>query len=81
MPNKAKDHSAMQKSVCALCFRKPKTLRNISPRVRIMIQDMVMGDFSDESWIWLPTSICTGCYKDLHDCQKDPRYVPKTYLQ
>ena len=73
MPHKAKDHSEMQKSVCALCFRKPITIRNISPRVRMMIQEMVMGDFSDERRSWLPTSICTGCYKDLHDCQKDNR--------
>ena len=68
-----KDHSAMQKSVCVMCFRKPKHLRNISSKVRIMIEELVLEDFSEEKWNWLPTVICSGCYKDLHDCTQDSR--------
>ena len=69
----AKDHPAMQKSVCAVCFRKPKRLRNISAKVKISIQENVLPDYDSENWSWLPTSICDGCYKGLWDLQKDPK--------
>ena len=69
----AKDHVAMQKSVCAVCFRKPKSLRNISVKVKISIQNFIVPNFDTEEWEWLPKSICSGCYKDLYDVKKNPR--------
>ena len=68
-----KNHADMQRSDCAVCFRKPKTLRNISDKVKIQIQETVLPQFSSEAWDWLPTVICAGCHKDLRDIQKNPR--------
>ena len=68
-----KDHAAWQKGVCAICFRKQKTLRNIAERVKIQIKEIILPGFGDNEWDWLPTVICGGCYKDLQDFQKNNR--------
>ena len=75
-----KDHSGMQLSVCSVCFRKPKkTLRGISAKVKIQIQDAVM---SSQSMILnlgvgcpLSSVELAACYKDLGDLQKNSKYV------
>ena len=69
----AKDHAAMQRSVCTVCFRKPKNLRNITPRLKISLKEFVWPNYDTEDWDWLPTVICQGCYKGLYDAAKDPR--------
>ena len=68
-----KNHSAMQKCVCAVCFRKPPNLRNISARVSISIKENILPEFGSNDWDWLPTSICAGCYKNIYDFMKNPR--------
>ena len=75
MPHARKDHVGMQLSVCAVCFRKPKTLRGISAKVKISIQEEILPEFDSEPWSWLPTVICGTCYKDLRDHQLDNKYV------
>lgn len=77
MPYTAKDHPAMQRSVCGVCFKKPKTLKNITARVKVQIQEAILPEFGSEDWNWLPTVICGGCYKDLYDFQKNPRYLAR----
>ena len=42
-----KDHAAWQKGVCAICFRKQKTLRNIAERVKIHIKEIIVPQFGD----------------------------------
>ena len=79
MPYQVKNHSDMAKCVCAVCFRTPKTIRNITPRVVNLVKDLVLSDFGEEKWDWLPSSICSGCYKNLHDCQINPRYLSIIY--
>ena len=68
-----KDHSAMQKSVCAVCFRKPKNLINISAKVQISIKEYIFPPFATEEWDWLPRSICSGCYKDIYNFKNNSR--------
>ena len=68
-----KNHSQMQKVVCAVCFRKPANMRNISDRVKITIKESILPDFGTGEWDWLPTSICSGCYKDIADFKQDPK--------
>ena len=75
MPHTTKDHAAMQKSVCAVCFCKAKTMKNISARLEISVKELILPEFGSDEWSWLPTSICGGCYKDLYDFQKNSRYV------
>ena len=70
----AKNHFAMQRCVCAICFRKPKNLVNISAKVKMSIKEFILPDFEAVEWDWLPTSICSGCYKNLYDVKKDHRY-------
>ena len=67
-----KNHSQMQKVLCAICFRKPANVRNISDRVKITIKESILPDFGTDEWDWLPTSICSGCYKDIADFKQDP---------
>ena len=69
----AKDHNAMQKSVCAICFRKSKNLRNISAKVQVQIEEAILPAFGSDEYDWLPTSICLGCYKDIHEWKKNTR--------
>ena len=74
MPNHPKDHAAMQRSVCAVCFKKPQTLRNISASVKIQIKEFCQFDqFDADEWSWLPAVICGGCYKGLADIGKNSR--------
>ena len=75
MPNKPKDHSAMQASICALCFLKPKTLRNISASISSLIVKSIFPYFEDMPW--LPTHICGGCYMELNRLKKDPCHLVK----
>ena len=75
MPHPAKNHAAMQKCVCAVCFHKPKSLRNISDKVKISIQEAVLPGFDTAPWSWLPTAICDGCYKELRDIKDNPGYA------
>lgn len=69
-----KDHAAMQRSVCAVCFRKPKNLIKISAKVNITIKEFILPDFGTDKWDWLPTVVCSGCYHDLYAVKKNPRY-------
>jgi hypothetical protein len=68
-----KGHVDMQRSVCVVCFRKQKVLRPISAKVKISIKEFVFTDYDTEDWDWLPTVICSGCYKGLYDIGKNPR--------
>ena len=77
MPHKAKTHYEMQKSVCLVCFKKPKTLRNITPRVESLVKTSIPLLSNNDEWSWLPTVICGGCYKDLEDVRKDPSCTVK----
>ena len=77
MPHKAKTHPEMQNSVCLLCFRKPKTLRNISPMVDSLLKTVIPLLCNTEEWTWLPTKICGGCFFELHKVKKDPRHAVK----
>ena len=63
----------MQRSMCAVCFRKQKILRSISAKVKMEIKEYVFANFDTEDWDWLPTKICSGCYKGLYDIAKNPR--------
>ena len=72
MSNK-KTHIDIQKSVCVMCFRKPKHMKNISEKVKISIKELVLHDYDEDEWSWLPTVICNGCYKDLYDCKTDSK--------
>ena len=69
----AKDNSVMQKSVCMMCFKKPKVMKNISEKVKISIKEGVLPEYDTDRWSWLPTSICGGCYKNMYDWKKNPR--------
>ena len=69
-----KDHNAMKLSVCAICFRKPKNLRNISAKVKIQIQEAILSEFDDERFDWLPKMICLTCYKDIAIWKQNHRY-------
>ena len=69
-----KSHNAMRLSVCAICFRKPKNLRNISAKVKIQIQEAILPEFGSERFDWLPTMICLTCYKDIAVWKQNPRY-------
>ena len=69
----AKGHAQMQRSVCAVCFKKPKNLRNISAKVKGSIMEHCFSEFDTEEWGWLPSVICAGCFKGLHDIDKNPR--------
>ena len=75
MPHKPRDHAAMQHSVCAVCFKKHKTLRPISRNVRLQIKDKCLNEFDSDEWSWLPTVICGGCYLRLAEVVKNPRFV------
>ena len=77
MPHNPKDHAAMQRSVCAVCFKKHKTLRNISKKVKTQIKDKVLQEFDSSEWSWLPTVICGGCYVRLAEVVENPRFVFK----
>ena len=71
-----KSHLEMQKSLCIVCFKKQKTLRNISARAEITIKELVLPGFGTDEWDWLPTSICGGCYKELYVAKNNPGLVP-----
>ena len=68
-----KDHDAMQRSVCAMCFKKPKNLWKISAGCLISIKEHCLADFDSDKWSWLPKVICSGCYRALHEASKNPR--------
>ena len=72
-----KDHSAMQKSVCSVCFRKPKNLINISAKVHISIQEYILPTFGTADWAWLPSVICSGCYHELYAVKTNPKHTVK----
>ena len=66
MPHKAKNHEEMQKCVCVMCFKKPKNLRNLTPRIVTMLGNLVLNDYkNEEKWDWLPKVICVGCCVEL----------------
>ena len=75
MPKSKKDHAAMQKAVCLVCWRKQKNLRNISNKVKMEIKEHVLEDYDSEAKSWLPSVICGGCYKNLHDVKMNSEYV------
>ena len=75
MPTSAKNHSEMQTSVCLLCFKKPKTLRNITPATRQLIKEFIPDLENTEDWQWLPTVICGGCYLELSKIKKNPNHT------
>ena len=77
MPTKAKDHSQMQKSVCLMCWRKPKHLKNVSPAIKEQYKELVLPELGSDEWSWLPSVICLGCYTDLRHAKADPSYVLK----
>ena len=77
MPNYPKEHAAMQRSVCAVCFKKHKTLRSISDKVKTQIKDKCLTEFDSDEWSWLPTVICGGCYMRLAEVVRNPRFVFK----
>ena len=82
MTTKAKSHEEMQRSVCVMCFRKQKHLKNMTLRISETFKQLVFSDFQNEEWAWLPTVICLGCYSELHKAMVDPRYVLKhTYYE
>ena len=54
MPTTAKGHSEMQKSVCIMCFKKPKHLKNISSTISELFKKLVLQDYQSEKWVWLP---------------------------
>ena len=65
----------MQKAVCLVCWRKPKNVRNISRKVGMEIKEHVFEEYDTDAWSWLPTVICAGCYKNLHDVKINSEYV------
>ena len=67
----------MQKSVCALCFRKSGRMINISARLQITVKEAILPSFGSDEWDWLPSVICSGCYKDLYDYKKNPKFTLK----
>ena len=67
------DHAVWQKGVCAICFHKQKTLRNIAERVKIQIKEIILPRFGENDWDWLSSVICSGCYKDLQEFQRNNR--------
>ena len=73
----AKNHSEMQKAVCALCFRKSGRMINISARLHISIKEAILTEFGSDAWAWLPSVICSGCYKDLYDYKQNPKFTLK----
>ena len=73
MPTSAKSHNEMQRSVCFVCFRKPKNLRNITPRLESMLKEVISIPYSSEEWSWLPTVICGGCCLELCKVTKNPQ--------
>lgn len=77
MPTSAKSHNEMQKSVCFVCFLKPKTLRNITPRLESMLNNATSISYSSEEWSWLPTVICGGCCLALDKVSKNPKHTFK----
>ena len=79
MPTTAKSHAEMQNSVCILCFRKPSHLRNITPRLKLMISKVLPIPWStDDKWAWLPTKICGGCCIQLDRTINNPRHILST---
>lgn len=77
MPNSAKTHFEMQASVCFLCFRKPKHLRNITPRLESMLESVMTIPFTSKEWSWLPTKICGGCCSELERVKRNPKHPLK----
>ena len=77
MPHAAKNHSEMQKSVCCMCWKKPKNLRNMTPLVRGLFKQLVFTGIDEESWSWLPKVICLACMTELRHAKTDSKRTLK----
>ena len=77
MPHAAKTHHEMQKSVCCMCWKKPKNLRNMTPLVREMFKQLVFIGIDEKSWSWLPQVICLACMTELRHAKTDPKRTLK----
>ena len=79
MPHTPKTHDAMQKSVCVMCFKKPKNLLNLkAPSKLERFQNLVLTDYGKtESWNWLPNVICAGCDSELRVATAKPNHPIK----
>ena len=77
MPHAAKKHSETQKSVCCMCWKKPKNLRNMTPLVRGLFKQLVFTDIGDESWSWLHQVICLACMTELRHAKTESKRTLK----
>ena len=73
----AKKHSDMQKSVCTVCFRKTGRMIPISKKLQITVQEAILPGYGSDDWAWLPSVICSGCYKELYTFKHDAKHTLK----
>ena len=73
----AKKHSDMQKSVCTVCFKKTGRMIPISKKLQITVQEAILAGYGSDDWAWLPSVICSGCYKELYTFKHDAKHTLK----
>ena len=76
MPTIKRSHSENRNVVCILCFKKQKTeLRKINQNTQTLLEKHIICDssnnLSQESLMWLPTVVCTGCINALKKFDSD----------
>ena len=67
------DQDASILSVCAVCWRKNKSMGRVSDKLADLIRKHVFKDFSTQN-TYLPRVICDGCRKTITDIEKVGNY-------
>ena len=54
----------------------------LTPRIIGLFKQLLLSDFQNEQWAWLPAVICHGYYSELNRVMVDPSYLLKhTYYE
>ena len=64
-----KNHSDFLKLICAACWRKKNSVRDVSDKFAELIRQYIFADYSVDNGIH-PYVICDGCRKTLMDIEK-----------
>ena len=67
--HKARSHQDSLKIVCAACWRKKKTVSNISEKMADLTRKFVFDGYNKTNG-YHPTVLCDGCRKTLSDLDK-----------
>ena len=68
-----RDHDASILAVCAVCWRKNKSMGRVSDKLADLIRKHVFKDFSTQK-TYHPRVICDGCRKTITDIEKVGNY-------